>query len=141
MSITVGDLLVKLGLDNSSLISGLNDSQQVIEKQSKSWQDQLKGIAIQQAAMGAAIMASMGKIVQSYVSAGSELYDLSLKTGVSAKALALRRSCENTGWPLSLFRSWCWPYLPSGNSQPDSSLPMKKMDRPLSIRARIPPPG
>jgi len=98
MAITVGDLLVKLGLDNSSLISGLNDSENAVSKTSKSWQDSLKGIAIQQAAMGTAIMASMTKIVQSYVSVGSELYDLSLKTGVSAKVLAgLQYAAEQNG--------------------------------------------
>lgn len=102
MGITVGDLLVQLGLDDSSLISGLNDAQKAIEKHSKSWQDSLKGIAIQQAALGAAITASMTKIVQAYASTGSELYDLSLKTGVSAKSLAgLQYAAEQSGGSLS----------------------------------------
>ena len=68
------------------------------DKQTRSIKESFLEIGKVATVMGVAITAAMTKMIMSFTKTGSELYDLSLKTGVSVKALAgLKYAAEQNG--------------------------------------------
>jgi hypothetical protein len=108
MSETLAELAVKIIADASELKRALKESERdvqqtgkTLERETKSWQEQFKAVGKIALGVGASITAAMTGIIMSFTKTGSELYDLSLKTGVSAKALAgLQYAAEQGGTSL-----------------------------------------
>ncbi len=97
----IGDALLKIGVDTKGLETGLKEIEKATEKAASSMSKQFQDIGKVATVMGAAITASMTGMIMSFANTGSELYNLSLKTGVSAKALAgLKYAAEQSGGSL-----------------------------------------
>lgn len=102
---TLVELIAKITADASGLKKALSESEKdfkglgkTTDKETKSIKDKFLEIGKTATIAGTAITATMGMIVNSFVKTGSELNDLSLKTGVSAKALAgLKYAAEQNG--------------------------------------------
>jgi hypothetical protein len=109
MSISLGDFLLKMGIDKADFdkamadaAKSVTDAGKKIEKETTSWQSQFTAVGKVAVGMGASITAAMGIVLKSFTSVGSELHDLSLKTGVSAETLAgLKYAAEQSGASLS----------------------------------------
>ncbi len=105
MSEVLAELVAKITADASELKKALAESEKGIQDLGKKTDKETRDISQAVRAMGqsfaitgAAITASMSMMIKSFVSTGSELHDLSLKTGISAKALAgLKYAAEQNG--------------------------------------------
>ncbi len=98
MAETLVELVAKIKVDATNLEKGLSDAERKTETSSKNMAESLKKVGIAMTAIGAIITATMTKAIISFTNTGSELHDLSLKTGVSAKALAgLKYAAEQNG--------------------------------------------
>jgi hypothetical protein len=109
MGETLVELVAKISADATELREALAESEKDVQglgktigRESKSWQDQFKDVGKVMAGAGATITAALGLATKSFVKTGSELNDLSLKTGISAKALAgLKYAAEQSGGSLN----------------------------------------
>ena len=98
MAETLVELVARISADASELKKGLADAEGKTEQSSKNMADSIKKVGLAMTVAGAAITAALGMMVKSFISTGSELHDLSLKTGVSVKALAgLQYAAEQNG--------------------------------------------
>jgi hypothetical protein len=105
---TLVELVAKITADAAEFKKALAESETGIknlakktETETKSITQQFKDMGKTQLAIGASITASMMMIIKAFTSTGSELNDLSLKTGVSVKALAgLQYAAEQGGTTL-----------------------------------------
>ena len=92
------ELVARIKTDSTQLEKGLTDAEKQTEASSKKMAASLKTVGVAMAASGAAITAAMTGAIMSFTETGSTLHDLSLKTGVSAKALAgLKYAAEQNG--------------------------------------------
>ena len=109
MAETLSELVVRITADANELKKSLGESEKGVsklgkktEKETKSIKDNFLAIGTAATVMGASIVASMTKTIMSFTKTGSELNDLSLKTGVSVKALAgLKYAAEQNGASLA----------------------------------------
>ncbi len=105
MSETLAELAVRITADAKGLQTALASVDKDVagaggklEKETKTWQEQFKAIGIVATAAGASITVAMTKMIMSFADTGSELNDLSLKTGVSVEALSgLKYAAEQNG--------------------------------------------
>ena len=111
----LAELIARITADATELKRALAESERdmqgagkAIEKETKSIAQSFKDIGKAATVMGGAITASMGAMILSFGKTGSELHDLSLKTGMSVEALAgLKYAAEQTGQVLVM---WKWLY-------------------------------
>jgi len=95
ISISIGDALLKLGVDTKDLDKGLKGVKNTIQKHHKA-------IGLAMAAASAAIVGSALKSVQAYAKMGDEVQKMALRTGFSTEALSeLRHAAEISGAELS----------------------------------------
>ncbi len=102
---TLAELVVRITADANELKKGLAESEKGIEglgkkteRETKSIKDAFQSVGKTFAIVGGVITASMGMMIKSFTGVGSELHDLSLKTGVSIEALAgLKYAAEQNG--------------------------------------------
>ncbi len=102
---TLVELVARISADATELKKALSESEKGVEdlgkkaeKETKSISDAFKTMGKSFVVVGGAITASIGMMVKSFASTGSELHDLSLKTGVSIEALAgLKYAAEQNG--------------------------------------------
>ena len=93
-AIRAGKAVVEIWADKSPLQKGLNDAKQALA----GWGKSIGGIGASIAAAGAAIRAPIVAATVAFSEAGSSVYDLSLKTGLSAEAIGrLGYAAEQTG--------------------------------------------
>ena len=105
MAETLVELVAKITADANELKKALTESEKGIEglgkktdKETRDIANAFKDMGRALAVVGASIMATMTGAVISFTRTGSELHDLSLKTGVSAKSLAgLKYAAEQGG--------------------------------------------
>ena len=105
MAEVLAELVAKITADATELKKALSESEKDIkglgkttDKETKSIKDSFLAIGKVATVVGVAITAAMTKMVMSFTKVGSELYDLSLKTGVSVEALAgLKYAAEQNG--------------------------------------------
>jgi hypothetical protein len=105
MAEVLAELVAKITADASEFKKALTESERDIQglgkttkTETKSIADNFKTLGKTMAIVGASITAVMTGIIFSFTKVGSELYDLSLKTGVSAKSLAgLKYAAEQSG--------------------------------------------
>ncbi len=91
MAISVGDAVLKLGVDTKSLDAGMKGLGAKIKKHQKA-------IGIGMAAAGGAILAAGILSVKTFAEMGDEVQKLALKTGFSTEALSeLRFAAEQSG--------------------------------------------
>src|SRR3990170_3647293 len=95
MAETLVELVAKITADATELKKQLSESEKDvsglgknIDKETKSIKQKFLEVGKSATVMGAAITTAMALVIRSFVKTGSELNDLSLKTGVSVKALA-----------------------------------------------------
>ncbi len=102
---TLTELVAKISVDAANLKKGLSDADKdvtrfgkSVDKETKSIKQSFLEIGKVATVVGVAITAAMTKMIMSFTKVGSELYDLSLKTGVSVEALAgLKYAAEQNG--------------------------------------------
>ncbi len=102
---TLSELVVKIIADSKELQKALADAEKdvnqtgkSIDKETKDWKKSFTDVGKTMAIAGAAITTTMGLMIKSFASTGSELHDMSLKTGISAKSLAgLKYATEQNG--------------------------------------------
>ena len=105
MSEILAELVARITADTADLKKGLSQSEKdikglgkTIDKETKSIKESFLEVDKAAGLMGAAITASMGAMIMSFGKVGSELNDLSLKTGVSVETLAgLKYAAEQNG--------------------------------------------
>ncbi len=105
MAEVLAELVARISADATELKKGLSGAEKDIQglgkttdKETKSISQAFKEVGKSFTIVGAAITASIGMMVKSFASTGSELHDLALKTGVSVKALAgLKYAAEQNG--------------------------------------------
>lgn len=87
MANEIGKLFVVLGLDDKDLARGLQKTMVQLKEAGKI----MTGI-------GATITAGLGLSIKTFAETGSEIYDMSLKTGFGAEALSgLKYAAEQSG--------------------------------------------
>lgn len=105
MAETLAELVARISVDAANLKKGLAEADKdiaqtgkAIGKETKSIKERFLEIGKAATVAGASITAAMGLAIKSFVKTGSELNDLSLKTGVSVKSLAgLKYAAEQNG--------------------------------------------
>lgn len=105
MAEVLAELVARITADATELKKALAEAEKDIQgtgkalgKETKSWQEQFRAVGKLALGMGIAITGAMTLAIKSFAGAGSELHDLSLKTGVSVKALAgLKYAAEQNG--------------------------------------------
>lgn len=106
---TIYELQVKIIADAKELEKALNQTDKAVkktgkdvDKEAEKLQKAFKEVGKTFTVVGAAITIAMGGIIKSFVSAGSELHDLSLMTGLTVKTLAgLKYAAEQNGASIS----------------------------------------
>ncbi len=95
MAVSVGDAVLKLGVDTKDLDKGLKGIKGTIQKHSKA-------IGIAMTAAGGAILAIGALSVKAFAQMGDEVQKMALRTGFSTEALSeLRHAAELSGTALS----------------------------------------
>lgn len=95
MAISIGDALLKLGVDTKDLDRGLKGVGATIKKHHRA-------IGIGMTAMGGAILAAGALSVKTFAEMGDEVQKMALRTGFSTEALSeLRHAAEISGASLS----------------------------------------
>jgi len=101
----LAELVARISADATELKKGLADAEKDVEglgkttdKETRDISQSFKTLGKSFAIVGASITAAMGLVIKSFTATGSELHDLSLKTGVSVKSLAgLKYAAEQNG--------------------------------------------
>ena len=95
MAISVGDAVLKLGVDTKDLDRGMQGLGNRIKKHHKA-------IGLAMTAAGGAILAAGALSVKTYAKMGDEVQKMALRTGFSTEALSeLRHAAEISGASLS----------------------------------------
>lgn len=95
MAVTVGDAVLKLGVDKRDLDKGLRGIKGTIQKHSRA-------IGMAMTAAGGAILAAGALSVKTYAAMGDEVAKMAKRTGFSTEALSeLRHAAEISGADLS----------------------------------------
>jgi len=95
MSISVGDAVLKLGVDTKDLDRGMRGLKGTIQKHNKA-------IGLAMTAMGGAILAAGALSIKTFAAMGDEVQKMALRTGFSTEALSeLRHAAELSGTSLS----------------------------------------
>ena len=95
MAITVGDAVLKLGVDTKDMERGLGKLKGTIQRHNKA-------IGIAMTAMGGAILAVGISSIKTFAQMGDEVQKMALRTGFSTEALSeLRHAAEISGADLS----------------------------------------
>lgn len=105
MAEVLAELVARITADATQLKKALAEAEKDVEglgketeKQTKSIGERFKDIGKAATIMGAAVTASFGVMMLSFDRTGSELHDLSLKTGMSTEALSgLKYAAEQNG--------------------------------------------
>src|ERR1035441_987110 len=93
-AIRAGRAFVELFTDDSKLVRGLASAQ----KKLTAFGSQVAGLGKKMAALGSAVAAPLIAAAKSFGTAGSELYTMSQRTGVTVEALGqLKYAAEQTG--------------------------------------------
>lgn len=102
MSISIGDALLKLGVDSKDLEKGMAEAEKNVQKAGQNIEKSITKITVAATAMGAALIAGIMKITTDYGKLGEELINLNIKTGISVKGLSeLKYMAESAGASLS----------------------------------------
>lgn len=101
MAETLAELLVRISADSSAALNQIKQTDKEVQNLAKTSQDMSKQWTTMGKTFtvaGAAIIASVGLMEKSFISTGSELHDLNLKTNVSVRTLAgLKYAAEQGG--------------------------------------------
>jgi len=93
-AVRAGKAFVELFADDSQLVRGLKGA----EKRLKAWGKSISSVGATLGALGGAVLAPMLAAAKSFADVGSQLNDMSARTGVSAEALQeLGFGAEQTG--------------------------------------------
>lgn len=95
MAVSIGDAVLKLGVDTKDLDKGMQGLKGKLQKHSKA-------IGIGMTAMGGAILAAGALSIKTFAAMGDEVAKMALRTGFSTEALSeLRHAAELSGTSLS----------------------------------------
>lgn len=88
MAGTLAELAVKIRADTAEFKAGLDDADKSMQGFVKNNEKALKTMGVALTAFGAAVVGSLTIAVKSFAGAGTELLELSQKTGISVKSLS-----------------------------------------------------
>ena len=100
--IRAGRAFVELFADDSKLVRGLRQA----EKKLKSFGDSVRNMGLKTVALGTAILTPLAASAKSFADMGSQMWDMSKRTGVSVEALSvLTYAAEQSGAGVEAFEN------------------------------------